>query len=108
MATFGRFDPGVRAAPRMKAGLVAVLSNVAGEYCSTVIDVSRTGMRLRGVRLPAEGEDVLLLTEDVRVWAQVVRLEDDVCAVEFDTPIASVEVKRLQSLADIRTGHAAP
>ena len=108
MATFGRFDPGARAAPRMKAGLVAVLSNVGGEYSSTVIDVSRTGMRVCGARLPAEGEDVLLLTEDVRVWAQVVRLEDDVCAVEFDTPIAPVEVKRLQSLADIRTGHAAP
>ena len=108
MATFGRFEPGVRAAPRMKAGLVAVLSNVGGEYSSTVIDVSRTGMRLRGARLPAEGEDVLLLTEDVRVWAQVVRLKDDVCAVEFDTPIASAEVKRLQSLADIRTGHTAP
>ena len=108
MATFGRFDPGVRAAPRMKAGLVAVLSNVGGEYSSTVIDVSRTGMRLRGVRLPAEGEDVLLLTEDVRVWAQVVRLEDDVCAVEFHMPIASVELKRLQSLADIRAGHTAP
>ena len=108
MATFGRFDPGVRAAPRMKVGLVAVLSNVGGEYSSTVIDVSRTGMRLRGVRLPAEGEDVLLLTEDVRVWAQVVRLKDDICAVEFDTPIASVEVKRLQSLADIRADHTAP
>jgi hypothetical protein len=108
MADFGRFDPGARAAPRMKAGLVAVLSNFGGEYSSTVIDVSRTGMRLRGVRLPAEGEDVLLLTEDVRVWAQVVRLKDDVCAVEFDTPIASVEVKRLQSLADIRAGHTAP
>ena len=65
-------------------------------------------MRLRGAQLPAEWEDVLLLTEDVRVWAQVVRLEDDVCAVEFDTPIASVEVKRLQSLADIRASHTAP
>ena len=102
MATFGRFDPGARSAPRMKAGLVAVLSNVGGEYSSTVIDVSRTGMRLRGVRLPVEGEDVLLLTEDVRAWGQVVRLEDDACAVEFDTPISSVEVKWLQSLADIQ------
>ena len=92
----------------MKAGLVAVLSNVGGEYSSTVIDVSRTGMRLRGVRLPAEGEDVLLLTEDVRAWGHVVRLEDDLCAVEFDTPIASAEVKRLQFLADIRTGQTAP
>ena len=92
----------------MKVGLVAVLSNVGGEYSSTVIDVSRTGMRLHGARLPAEGEDVLLLTEDVRVWAQVVRLKDDICAVEFDTPIASVEVKRLQSLADIRADHTAP
>ena len=92
----------------MKAGLVAVLSNVGGEYPSTVIDVSRPGMQLRGVRLPAEGEDVLLLTEDLRAWGQVVRSKGDVCAVEFHTPIASTEVQRLQTLADIRTGHTAP
>ena len=103
MATFGRFDPGARAAPRMKAGLVAVLSNIGGEYSSTVIDVSRTGMQLSGVRLPAVGEDVLLRTENVRAWGQVVRQTDDICAVEFATPIASAEVERLQCLADIRT-----
>lgn len=85
----------------MKAGAVAVLSNRIGEYSSTLVDVSRTGIRLRGARLPFEGEDVLLLTEDVRVWGQVVRCEDDVCAVEFDTPIAPVEVQQLQLLADI-------
>ena len=108
MATFGQFDPGVRSAPRAKAGLVAVLSNVRGEYSSTVVDVSRTGMQLRGVRLPAKGEDVLLLTEDVRAWGQVVRSEDHLCAVEFDTPIAPAEVTRLQALADIRAGNTAP
>ena len=99
MPTFGRFEPGGRSAPRTKAGLVAVLSNDSGEYSSTLLDVSRTGMRLRGARLPAEGEDVLLLTEDLSAWGWVVRLDDDVCAVEFDTPIAAVEVKRLQFLA---------
>lgn len=108
MAIFGRFDPGARAAPRMNVGLGAVLSNVGGEYSSTVIDVSRTGMQLRGVRLPVLGEDVLLRTENVRAWGQVVRRTGDVCAVEFATPIASVEVKRLQCLADIRTGLTPP
>ena len=56
----------------MKAGAVAVLSNRIGEYSSTLVDVSRTGIRLRGARLPFEGEDVLLLTEDVRVWGQAI------------------------------------
>lgn len=102
MGTFGRFDPGGRSAPRTNAGLVAVLLSGTGEYSSTLIDVSRTGMLLRGDGLPPEGEDVLILTEDVRVWGQVVRSEVDVCAVEFDTPLASVEVKRLRSHA----GHA--
>ena len=99
MPTFGRFEPGGHSAPRTKAGLVAVLSNDSGEYASTLLDVSRTGMRLRGDRLPSEGEDVLLLTEDMSAWGWVVRLQDDVCAVEFDTPIAAAEVKRLQFLA---------
>ena len=99
MRTFGRFEPGARSAPRAKAGSIAVLSNETGEYSSSLVDVSRTGMRLRGDRLPAEGEDLLLLTADVRVWGHVVRSEDNVCAIEFDTPIASAEVKQLQVLA---------
>jgi hypothetical protein len=99
MRTFGRFDPGGRSAPRTKAGLIAVLSDDSSEYASTLLDVSRTGMRLRGAHLPAEGEDVLLLTEDLRAWGWVVRLEGEECAVEFDTPIAAIEVKRLQLLA---------
>jgi hypothetical protein len=99
MRTFGRCEPGGRSAPRTKAGSVAVLSNESGEYSSKLLDVSRTGMRLRGARLPAEGEDVLLLTADVRAWGQVVRVEEDVCAVEFDTPIAATEVQQLQLLA---------
>jgi hypothetical protein len=99
MRTFGRCVPGARSAPRTKAGLVAVLSNDSGEYSSTLLDVSRTGMLIRGARLPVEGEDVLLLTADVRAWGQIVRVEDDVCAVEFDTPIAPIEVERLQTLA---------
>ena len=99
MRTFGRCVPGARSAPRTKAGLVAVLSNDSDEYSSTLLDVSRTGMRLRGARLPVEGEDVLLLTADVRAWGQVVRVEEDICAVEFDTPIAPIEVERLQTLA---------
>jgi len=108
MRTFGRFDPGGRSAPRAKAGPVAVLSSSSGEYSSTLMDVSRTGMLLRGARLPPEGEDVLLLTEDVRAWGQVVRMEDDICAVEFDTPIAAVEVQRLQSLAVSLEGRQGP
>ena len=99
MPTFGRFDRGDRSAPRARAGLAAVLSNGSDEYPSTLLDISRTGMRLRGHRFPPEGEDVLLLTENVRAWGQVVRLEGDVCAVEYDTPIAPNEVKQLESFA---------
>lgn len=99
MPTFGRFDRGDRSAPRAKAGLVAVLSNGSDKYSSILLDISRTGVRLRGPRLPLEGEDVLLLTEHVRVWGQVVRLDGDVCAVEFDNPIAPEEVKQLESFS---------
>ena len=40
------------AAPRTTAGLVAVLSTGTGEYSSTLIDVSRTGIRVSGPELP--------------------------------------------------------
>jgi capsid protein len=88
--------------------LVAVLSTGTGEYSSTLIDVSRTGIRVSGPELPQAGVDLVVCAADVRAFGQVVWSEGDACAVEFDTPIAAVEVQRLQTLATHEEEQRAP
>jgi hypothetical protein len=69
----------------------------AGDCQATVIDISRTGARLSGSVLPLVGQQVTFTAETVRAAADVVWCEPGSCAIEFDTPIAIVEVQRLQS-----------
>jgi hypothetical protein len=89
---------GRRSVPRAQAPLVAVLSMSAGEYPAALIDVSRTGARLRAEILPPVGQGLTFTVEDVHASAGVVWSEAGNCAIEFDTPIAVAEVQRLRSL----------
>jgi len=94
---------GRRAVPRTEAPLLAILSTVAQNHSATLMDISRTGARLTGISLPAEGEELTFRTGKVEVLGGVVSTESDQCAVEFDIPIAGAEVNRLRSLANFVT-----
>ena len=92
---------GRRSVPRAKVPLTAILSMAAGDYSTTLIDVSRTGARLSGEILPPDGEQVSFRAEKVHACATVVRSGAGTCAVEFDTPIAVSEVKLLRMLGEL-------
>jgi hypothetical protein len=99
MRTFGTSRArGRRAVPRAQAPLVAVLSTPAGDHPAALIDVSRTGARLKGELLPQAGEQLIFRSEDVQASGDVVWSSGDHCAVEFESPIAVTEVQRLRSL----------
>jgi hypothetical protein len=95
---FGRFNLRRRAVPRAELALDARLLIGDLQYPTTVIDVSRTGARLTGRDLPQEGEDVTIQIGSLRSPAWVVWSDRDVCAIEFDTPIAAAEVQQLRSI----------
>lgn len=67
----------------------------AGDYPATIIDVSRTGARLRCEVLPSIGQRLSFKAEDVHASAEVIWCEAGNCAIEFDTPIAVSEVQKL-------------
>jgi PilZ domain len=102
MARFGNSPPrGRRAAPRAQVLLIVELSIGANRFPATLLDISRTGAKLRHVGSIAAGEDVEFRAGNVQVPGEVVWCEGSECAVAFDLPIAASEVTRLQSLADM-------
>lgn len=89
---------GRRSMPRAQAPLVAVLSMSAGDHRVALVDISRTGARLRGKLLPDVGQLGIFVADKIKVAAEIVWRDTGSCAVEFDTPIAGSEVQRLRGL----------
>jgi hypothetical protein len=94
--------------PRTHVPLVAVLSTSAGDYPTALVDISRTGARLRSEILPQVGQYVTFRVEKVQAAAEVVWCGTGMCAIEFDTPIAVSEVQRLRCLASLTAGDGSP
>lgn len=95
---FGKSNAGHRSVPRSWTRRSARLA--VGDRVSpvTLIDLSRTGARLSGLELAERQEKVVFRCHDVKVHAQVVWREGETCAIEFETPIAPAEVRRLNAL----------
>lgn len=88
---------GRRSVPRAHSPVLAVLSMSAGDYTAVLVDISRTGARVRGEVLPQVGQQLTFKAENVRACADVVWRDASSCAVEFDTPIAVSEVQQIRS-----------
>lgn len=94
---------GRRSVPRTLAPLEALLSTPAADHSAELLDLSRTGARLGAVCFLDEGQQVMFRAEKVRAAAEVVWIDGGECGVEFDTPIAADEVKRIRALAKFVT-----
>jgi hypothetical protein len=102
MRTFGTFEArGRRSVPRAPAPLIAVLSSGTDHHAAELIDLSRTGARLKGPTFPGEGAELLFQAGKVRAAGEVIWIDGDQCGVEFDTPIAGDEVNRIRVLANL-------
>ena len=93
---------GRRTVPRTHVPIVATISSSAGEQRAVLIDISRTGARLGGKNLPLAGEQLTLEAGGVHAHGDVVWQDDERCAVQFDTPIAPIEVQELRSAASLQ------
>ena len=88
---------GRRSAVRQAAPLMAVFTTVTQSHTAALVDVSRTGARLRGDRLPAKGEDMLLSIDSVRAFGSVAWSRGDQCGVAFDEPLGADELRLLRA-----------
>lgn len=76
-----------------------MLLTSCGHHAADLIDLSRTGARLKGGSFPLEG-GLTFKVEKICVPAELVWINGDECAVEFDTPIAANEVARIRAVAN--------
>lgn len=102
MRAFGKSNGGGRrGAARGLAPLPAVFMTIGRSAKAAVIDISCTGVRLRGRDLPSRGEEMELKVEEVRVFGIVAWAEDGECGIAFDAPLMPFEVDRLRRKAGV-------
>ena len=97
---FGKSDGGGRrCALRTAAPLTAVVATLAGSRSFDLVDLSATGVRLAGERLPRIGEELLVTVEKARGYGIVVWSEHGQCGIEFDEPLAPELVSAIRQQA---------
>jgi hypothetical protein len=99
--SFGKSKGGGRRLAKREAAPVLVsYTTLAGNCSAVLIDVSRTGARLRGDALPAAGDELVLTMDRMRTFATVAWATDGECGVAFDMALPPDEIHRLkQSVA---------
>jgi hypothetical protein len=62
-----------------------------------LIDVSKSGAKLRGDNLPAPGHEVLLLLGRLEAFGSVIWRDEDQCGVHFDVALSESALSIVQS-----------
>ena len=104
MSNFGkRLDGpgGRRTTPRCPVLMSAALHTVGASRSVTVLDVSKTGAQLRS-RLPLQlGQEIWLKLVRNDVFGRIAWVDDELCGVEFDTPLGELEAADLQAMGKV-------
>jgi hypothetical protein len=105
MNRFGRSKGGGRrTAPRERALLFAVFTTITKSRPARVIDVSATGLRLLGQKLPRPGESLEVAIDTLRGFGTVIWSNDSECGVEFDAPFPSRQLASVRKAASCLDG----
>ena len=86
---------GRRGSPREAGPLTAVVSTVTSSRSAVLLDVSKTGARLKGHDLPALGEELFVSVESVLAFGTVRWTDGDQIGVTFDGPLDPAAVQLL-------------
>jgi hypothetical protein len=98
MSAFGKSKGGGRrSASRATAPLVAIITTLQGSHSAVLVDLSATGARLQGPRLPGRGEELFVTVDDVVGFGAVAWSRGNERGVAFDPPLAPSEEQRLRS-----------
>jgi hypothetical protein len=105
MSTFGKCNGGGRrSALRERVPLIATFNSITRADRALVVDVSATGVRLRGRDLPTANELVEVGIEAVRAFGIVMWSENEECGIEFEPPLSIGGIKLLQANARAAAG----
>jgi hypothetical protein len=84
MQCFGKSSGGGRRlAPRETAPVMATIFTLFRSSSAVVVDVSASGARLRGERLPDEAEEVIVCIDGLRTYGSVAWAIGDECGIKF-------------------------
>jgi len=97
MPMFGkRIGGGRRRASREKLPLPAMLSTIDNYHMAMVVDLSDTGARVKGDKLPSSGLPISIKLDCVRAFGVVAWSTGTECGVAFDEPLSKFEFERLR------------
>lgn len=97
MAKFGKCaGGGRRSAARKSAPLTIVYTTVTQSHSAILVDLSDTGVRIRGNELPGMGEEVLVSVEHIRAFGNVVWVRCGQCGIAFDMPLDKGDVEMVR------------
>ena len=83
----------------MSLRLSAAVRTLFGNGLLEVEDVSATGARLSGPRVPKTGEELMIRIETVEAFARVVWSRNGVCGLAFEDVLSSSDLAKLQQEA---------
>ena len=105
MGSFGKCGGGGRRlASRQVAPLIAVVSTLSTSHAATVVDISATGVRLRGDDLPDVGAELILGIENIRSFGCVAWRRTGECGIAFDDALSAAEVDLVRRKAAASRG----
>jgi hypothetical protein len=88
---------GARHAVREVAMLRAAIMTVTDSHSVDLLDVSKTGAKVRGRELPAPGQEVLILIGKLEAFGRVVWRDHDQCGVHFDIALGDNAFETVKS-----------
>ncbi len=93
MSGFGKCSGGGRRDDtREVAPLCALLTTLSETYEVVLVDISATGARFKGGKLPRLGVDLNLAVSRLKAFGTVRWQNQDECGVQFFEPLRQVEV----------------
>jgi hypothetical protein len=97
MTSFGKsMGGGRRGASRESLPLIAVFATRTKSHHAMLVNVSRTGLQLKGEDLPAKEEDVMVTVEGVSAFGVVAWSRLGNCGIALDTPLPAEILKLLE------------
>lgn len=97
MAAFGKADGGGRRLQyRCVLPLQALVTTLESTCRVDVVDISCSGVRIRGSKLPVKGSELEIAIDLVRAFGTVVWAANNECGVAFDGQISPMQLEALR------------